>query len=363
MADNVTYQFEYPPAERIRVGYIGCGGHSFRNVYPAFQYAPVELVAVCDLQRDRAEAYRRQFGAERAYDDHRAMLEAERLDAVFVVTSYDAEGHPLATPLASEALRAGCHVWMEKPPVASVEQVRELQRVSAETGRFVMVGLKKMFNPAVAKLRELLAGDAFGPLSSIAVRYPQGLPENTADDRAMLGFLDHIAHPGAVLQTLAGPVERMCFEREPATGATVTALRFVSGAVGTLHLTAGQSGTSPLERIEVVGRGANAVIDNGATLTVYRRGARGAYGRADSYLVPDDQAPLRFEPEFSLGQLYNKGLFLLGYVPEVRYFCQCVKEGRPPAMAGLDDVLEIWKLYGAFRRSPGTLIRVNGSDA
>jgi predicted dehydrogenase len=353
MGEDIRYNFEYPPEERIRVGYIGCGGHSFRNVYPTFAFAPMELVAVCDLEAGRAEAYRRQFGAERCYHDHRAMLAAEALDAVFVVTGYDDRGHPLATKLAADVLRAGRHVWMEKPPAASTAEIRELQAVSADTSRFVMVGFKKAFTPAVAKLRELIGGDSFGPLTSIAVRYPQGLPADTADDLAMLGFLDHIVHPGSILQTLAGPITRMTYEREESTGASVAALRFASGAVGTLHLAAGQSGTSPLERVEIIGRGANAVLENGTRLTYYRRGGRGSYGRADSFLADDDGAPLLWEPEFSLGQLYNKGLFLLGYAQEVRYFCRCVREGRPPAIAGLDDALAILKLYEAYRKPPG----------
>ena len=78
--DHVRYAFEYD--RRVRVGFVGAGGHAFRNVYPAFRYAPVELVAVCDLDLARAQAYARQFGAQTAYADHREMLAGEELDAV-----------------------------------------------------------------------------------------------------------------------------------------------------------------------------------------------------------------------------------------------------------------------------------------
>src|SRR5688572_27196239 len=100
--DDVRYSFEYD--RRIRVGFIGAGGHSFRNVYPAFRYAPVELVAVCDLDLTRAQAYARQFGAERAYADHREMIAAEQLDAVFIVTGYEPDGRMQATGIAMEVL-------------------------------------------------------------------------------------------------------------------------------------------------------------------------------------------------------------------------------------------------------------------
>ena len=53
---------------------MGCGSHSFRNLYPVMPFVPVKLAAVCDLDGARAEAFAAEFGAERAYTDHRRML-------------------------------------------------------------------------------------------------------------------------------------------------------------------------------------------------------------------------------------------------------------------------------------------------
>ncbi len=39
---------------QIKAGFIGCGSHSFRNLYPVFQFTPVDLVAVCDLDGRKA---------------------------------------------------------------------------------------------------------------------------------------------------------------------------------------------------------------------------------------------------------------------------------------------------------------------
>ena len=66
---------------RVRAGFIGCGSHSFRNVYPALQFAPVELAAVCDLDADKARAFAGQFGAADAYDDYAEMVRRDDLDA------------------------------------------------------------------------------------------------------------------------------------------------------------------------------------------------------------------------------------------------------------------------------------------
>ncbi|PSK90589.1 putative dehydrogenase [Haloactinopolyspora alba] len=355
----VTYQFEYD--EHVRCAFIGAGEHSFRNVYPAFQYAPVDLRAVCDRDADRAGSYARAFGAARTYTDHREMLERERPQAVFVVTGYTDDGDVQATTLAEDAMRAGAHVWMEKPTASSLTRLDRLAATSAQTGRFVMTGLKKIFTPTVEKVRAILDTPEFGEPSSISVRYPQSLPPfaERGDGARMVGFLDHIFHPAAVLHHLMGRVTRMSYEWEPRTGASVTNLRFESGAVGTLHLTAGAAVTSPLEHVEVVGEGANVVVENGVRLTYYRRGADLPYGRSASFVVDDDAAPLRWEPEFSLGQLYNKNLFHLGYVPEIQHFCDCVLTGTTPRKGTLDDVRAIMKLYEAYARTePGTVTAI-----
>jgi predicted dehydrogenase len=358
--DWIRYNFEYE--RKLRVCYIGAGGHSFRNVLPAFQYAPIDLVAICDRQVERATAYARQFGAARAYADHHTMLERERPDAVFIVTAYTPEGRVQATDLALDALRAGCHVWMEKPTAASTAEIRELMAVSNAAGRHVMTGLKKIFMPGVVKVKEITGRPDFGRPTSLTIRYPQAMPPlaERADPRNVVGLLDHLYHPAAIIGYLMGRITRMSYEWEPTSGGSVTTLQFESGAVGSLHLSAGSSGSSPLERLEVVGQGANVVLENGVKLTYYRPAAQPAYGRGSSFLVPDEAAPLRWEPEFSLGQLANKNLFYLGYVPEVLHFCEHILAGTPPERGTLADALEIMKLFEAYCTvPPGTPYMLN----
>jgi predicted dehydrogenase len=358
----LKYGFEHGD-DRIRAGFVGCGGHAFRNVYPALRYAPIDLVAVCDIQISRAEAYARDFGGQRVYDDHQKMLAAEELDAVFVVTNYDENSLPRFPAIAIDAMQAGAHAWIEKPPAGSVAEIDNMMAVERETGKFVQVGMKKMFFPTISKLHAISQDDAFGGLTSLSVRYPQHMPDadRRDDNRAMVGFLDHIMHPGAIIHLLAGPVKTLYYERSR-NGASVSVMTFNDGVTGTMHLTAGQSGTSPLERVEIVGSGANAIADNGVKLTYYRPGTRGegGYGRSPNFIGADDGAPIYWEPEFSLGQLYNKGLFLIGYAPEVIYFADCVRENRAPEKAGLTDARAITKLYEAYRYGEaGTVIQVH----
>lgn len=357
MHTRVIYRHEYE--QRIRVGYIGCGGHSYRNVLPTFAYCPIDLVATCDLDEGKARAFARQFGAEQFYTDYRAMLEKEELDAVFIVTGYDRQTRqPLYPPLAMDAMRAGCHVWIEKPPAASTDEIRAMMAVSEATGKFVMVGFKKCFFPAIEKVKDLIGREEFGAIGTIYARYPQSIPPPEQIRRyepPAVSFLDHIVHPGSILVYLMGSIRSVFYERS-SNGSGSALLKFANGATGLLHLAAGQSGTSPLERLEVTGSGANVVVDNGVRLTYYRPGSRGAYGCSSHFIGADEHAPTYWEPEFSLGQLYNQGLFLLGYWGEVYHFAECVLNNHPPQKCDLAHALEVMKLYEAFREPPGVVI-------
>lgn len=362
--DPVLYNYEYP--RRIRACFIGAGGHAFRNIYPTFRYAPVDLVAISDLDLGRANAVAGLHGVSRTYADFREMLAVEEPEAVFIVTSYEQDGRVQATDIALEALQGGAHVWMEKPTAASIQEIERLMAASDAAGRFVMTGLKKIFFPTIEKAKQIITGESFGQPTSVYVRYPQHMPrfESRSNALKVISLLDHIYHPAAILRYLMGPIERFTYEWEPRWGASVVALRFQSGAVGSLHLCSGISGSSPLERVEVVGEGANVVIDNGIRLTYYRRVRLPEYGRSQSFMLDEDVAPLHWEPEFSLGQLYNNNLFTLGYAQEVRHFCWSVLNHTAPTRGTLEDSFEIMKLFEALRTTDaGKTVVLNPPEA
>ena len=171
----------------------------------------------------------------------------------------------------------------------------------------------------------------------------------------MASFLDHFVHPHSLLRLLGGELEWLFINRSQVNGAAVVSLRFKNGIVGTLHFSEGQSSTSFLERTEVIGEKANLVIDNNIRLTYYRPSNNLSYGREGDYFGATENAPLLWEPEFSLGNLHNKGLFLLGYAPEIIHFTTRLLEDLPPLHGNLDDALEMMHIYNAYRGADETI--------
>jgi predicted dehydrogenase len=349
----------------IRAGFIGCGSHSFRNIYPTFQFAPVKLVATCDLALEKAQAFASKFGAEHAYDDYHTMLQNEQLDAVFVVTNYDAAGRPRYPQIAIECMEAGCHVWIEKPPAASRGEIERMQAVSARTGRHVMVGLKKMFFPANRKAKAIMQDEAFGATRLVTIQYPQYLPTTEEfskyfEERQHVGgvvsFLDHIAHPGALLLYLLGMPSTLYYERA-ANGAGMAVFNYASGVVASLVMTQGASSNGGLERTLIVSEKGQHIVVNNNIRVEWHRPHPTDYGRTpDFFAAPVEAASVVWEPEFSLGQLYNKGLFLLGYYNEINEFACSIMEERAPSGGTFEQAHQVMCLFEAFAQGPGKVI-------
>ena len=93
----------------IRAGFVGCGSHSFRNIYPTFQFAPVKLIATCDLEIEKAEAFKTKFGAEKAYSDYHEMIDKKELDFVIVSTPFGSHA-----AVIKAALDRHLHTFSEK---------------------------------------------------------------------------------------------------------------------------------------------------------------------------------------------------------------------------------------------------------
>jgi len=348
----------------IRAGFIGCGSHAFRNVYPALQFAPVDLVATCDLDAAKAKAFARRFGAPRAYDDHRRMLNDGTLEAVFLVVGYDARGRPLYPDLVVECLEAGLHVWLEKPPAASCAEIERMAAAARRARRHVLVGLKKMFAPANEKARALMSEPDFGTPSLVTLQYPQYVPTreefaayfHRGESNRVRGFLDHLCHPASVLVLLLGMPASLHYERAD-SGSGVATFTFDSGAVASMALTHGASLNGGMERTAIVSdRGRHLTVENNLRVT-YHRAARLPYGRSpDFYVGRLEETSAVWEPEFSLGQLYNKGLFLLGYYHEVNEFVRAILDERPPARGTLRDAWCVTRLFEAFAEGPGRTV-------
>lgn len=364
---RIGFHGELLDAPAARIGYIGCGSHSRRNVLPALKFASAQLVAICDLDLPRAQAFAQEFGFTAAYSDYREMLSREALDAVCIVVGYDKDGRPLYPRIALDCLRAGVHVWTEKPPAATSAELVEIARVCEETGKQFVVGLKKMFFPANVKAKELSQTPEFGGIAAATLCYPQYVPTREEFERfragenvgRVVGFLDHLCHPASLMLYLMGAPETLYYTRSP-SGAGLATFTFADGACANMALTHRAAGNGGMERtVLIANKRGHITVDNNVRVSYHRDPPGLDYGGSPSYYAGDAMgATSVWEPEFSLGQLYNKGLFLLGYYGELEAFAQSVLAGTPIDRAGVRDAICVTRIFEAFMQGEQKIIRI-----
>ncbi len=177
---------------RLSVGVIGAG-YWGPNLIRNFSACPTtQVAAVCDANPARLEAICRQFGHVKRVASVDELLELN-IDAVAIAT-------PVSThyPLAKKCLEHGLHVMVEKPLAATSAEARALVEIAQRAGRVLMVDHTYLFNPAVKKIREIIAAGQLGDLYYIdSVRVNLGLFQhdvNVISDLAPhdLSIVDHI---------------------------------------------------------------------------------------------------------------------------------------------------------------------------
>ena len=334
-----------------RLALVGCGAHTYRNILPPLRHVPgAVLTSFCDLNREKARLYALTDGVDATYyDDVEKMLDAEPLDAVLVVVGFDDDsGEPLYPQVVEPILQRGLPVWMEKPPAADAAGVARMMAAAERGGTFAQVGFKKVFSPAVDRMKQLIGLDGFGAVTQYTYSYEVDLPAEVGNLRSPSGrrFLDDFVHVASVIEFLFGVPAMVQTVRGP-SGAGFVINQHADGTVGMVALSAAVSGLAPVERLEVIGRGANAVLENGAYLRYFPPGSRGPYGTSTSYLPPvtdtaaADAGARFWEPEFSLGNLHGGSHFIQGYYQELRDFVVSVRTNTPPQRCGLDSAMRV----------------------
>lgn len=124
----------------------------------------VEVGAVCDLSAVMAEALAERFEVPRFFTDHLRMLAEVEPDVVHVTTS--ANSH---FALATDALDAGAHVFVEKPAATSCADVHALLNQASQAGLFVIEDYNYLFNAPVRRLRNLVDSGEFGDVVHVDV--------------------------------------------------------------------------------------------------------------------------------------------------------------------------------------------------
>ena len=138
---------------------IGCGSVAVMHCHGIIE-AGHTLAALCDIKAEKAQKYKEQFAPDaRIYTDWQEMLLCPDIDVVHICTP-----HYLHVDMAVAALKAGKHVFLEKPLATNEADIQRLLRAEAESDKYICVCFQNRFLPAMQYLKGLV--EQYGPVTS-----------------------------------------------------------------------------------------------------------------------------------------------------------------------------------------------------
>ena len=144
-------------ANRFRAGVIGCGFFANNHLHAWKQIEDVDLVAVCDIDRIKADRAANKFGVPKRYDDVSAMLMSEQLDFVDIVTTM-----PTHRPIAELVASHRVPMIVQKPFAPTIKDCQAIVKAAAEANVPLMVHENFRFQTPIKAVREVLDSGVIG---------------------------------------------------------------------------------------------------------------------------------------------------------------------------------------------------------
>lgn len=211
----------------VRTGVIGIGYWGPNLVRTLNEIEGAELVRVADLRPGRREFIEKRFPGVQTTAEANDILTDPSIDAVFIATPPDTHHE-----VAMKALRAGKHVFVEKPLTTQVSQAEEVVALAERTNTKLVVGHLFLYHPAVVKLRNLLDSGELGDIYFLSSTRSNLGPPNTRIDV----LWDLAPHDLSILLYLMG--ESPC--EIVARGASFTTPGFVETAYVNMRFPSGR---------------------------------------------------------------------------------------------------------------------------
>ncbi len=138
-------------AKKLRIGIIGCGGIATGKHMPSLKtVAQVEMVAFCDVIKDKAEKAAKVFGTADAkvYEDYKDLIGDKSIDVIHVCTPNSSHAE-----ITIASLEANKHVMCEKPMAKTATEARAMLAAAKRTDRKLTIGYQNRFNKESQHLR------------------------------------------------------------------------------------------------------------------------------------------------------------------------------------------------------------------
>jgi UDP-2-acetamido-3-amino-2,3-dideoxy-glucuronate N-acetyltransferase len=302
----------------MRIGVIGAGYWGSNLVRVCSQLGVLD--SVCDSDESVRANIHQSYPAVDTLVDVDAIF-SRQIDAVVIATP--AQTH---ASLCLSALRAGKHVFVEKPLALSVSEGEKIVKAAETAGRTVFVGHLLLYHPAVRKLRSLLAEGSIGRVWHLRSRR-LSLGKLRAYESVWWSFAPHDV---AVMLAVMGDLPRAVVAAQSSRGgglADVAYADFEFAGGRSAHLEVCWLDPERSARLDVFGDAGALTLADARTGSVLTRKqfSTTTDGSGGPVVTRGEESPVPFDDEEPLKA-------------EVRAFIECVRTGKPSESSARDGV-------------------------
>jgi predicted dehydrogenase len=352
MMSRATSEVGGAARSRVRVAVVGLGYWGPNLVRVLHEVPGARVVAVCDSRPEALQRIAPKYLAVRIATSYEQVLADESVDAVAIAT-------PVSThfELAAAALRAGKHVFVEKPLAGSSAEAIELIELARREGRTLMPGHTFLYSPPVNLSCELIEAGELGEIFFISTsRVNLGLHQPDVSVVWDLGPHDFsiLRYWLTEVPVRVSAISRSCVLDDTPDVAFVN-LEFPSGTIA--HVELSWLAPSKLRRTAIVGSKKMIVYDDTSAepIRIFDSGAD----------LPDPDTFGEFRLTYRTGDILSPRVDATEPLQlELADFCDAVRTGAEPrssARLGL-DVVRITEAVNRSLEEGGAPVAVESSD-
>jgi myo-inositol 2-dehydrogenase/D-chiro-inositol 1-dehydrogenase len=308
---------------QVKVGVIGAG--RIGRVHAenlAYRVPEARVVAIADVFAEAARKAAEDYGIPAAFEDHRAIIENDEIEAVIICSSTDTHSQ-----FIEEAAAAGKHIFCEKPIDFDLVRIDRALAAVDKAGVKLQIGFNRRFDPTFKRIRDAVAAGEVGAPHLVHIFSRDPAPPPVEYIKVSGGiFLDMTIHDFDMARYLVGSdvdevyamggvmVDPRIGEAGDIDTALVT-LRYANGAIGSID-NSRRAVYGYDQRVEVFGSNGAAVARNNTP---------------DNAVISDTHGVHTAKPLHFFIERYTDA-----YVAEMKEFIQAIVEDKQPSVTGID---------------------------
>jgi myo-inositol 2-dehydrogenase/D-chiro-inositol 1-dehydrogenase len=320
---------------KVKIAVIGTGRMGSIHTRNIVRLIPeADLVAVCDIRLEVAQAVADECGIQRVVKDYHDLLDDKNIEAILIATSTDTHAF-----IMKDVAAAGKHIFCEKPLALELDKIDEALAEVKKAGVKLQVGFNRRFDKSYKRVHDIVASGEIGrPCILHIVNRDPDFPSMEFLRVSGGMFLDLGIHDLDMVRYQMGDVEEVY-----ASGAVLIndelkefgdidtgliLLKFTNGAMGTID-NSRKAVYGYDQRLEVFCSNGTAMMENEKETTAVLGNMNGFTSAKPPYFFMQRYAPC--------------------YVEEVHQFVECVRDNKKTPTTGADGRVAVVLGYAAIK--------------